>query len=134
MPNNVTNNNFSVSDVCQLDGQQLKARKRCFGYDDELESQRRFIALFVDFLLNKETMVLAKKKGTIESIKFPPQFSNIDTAVGVFVKIISEMSSIKILMRETSFNEHLQSLTCFNWQFYLKVRRQSMLKREVSSL
>ena len=125
---------FPVSSICQLDGQQIKARKRSFGYNDELESQRRFISLYVDFLLNKEDIFLAKKGSGCESIKFPPKFSNIDIAVSVFVRILSEMDCIKLLMREPSFNEHLLSLKCFNWQFYLKIKRQSILKKSVSSL
>jgi hypothetical protein len=108
--------------VFGLDGQHIKAQKYGFDYNDELENQRRFIALFVDFLAYKESILIKQNEGDLEAAKFPPAFSDLDTALGVFVISLYEIGSITVLIKEPSFNQHLNSLNCFNLDFYLRTK------------
>jgi hypothetical protein len=106
--------------VLRLDGQQIKAQKYEFPYEEPIENQRRFIALFVDYLLIKEKETLEKNGNDIEQIRFPEELSDIDICVGFFIKSLSKIEDIEVLVKDNSFNEHLNSLNCFNWDFYFK--------------
>ena len=104
--------------VVRLDGQQIIAGKRNFGYVPEIEEQRRFLAQVIDLLISKERAVLAKNGGDIQAIKFPEEDSSIDTGVGILVNMLMELEDVDFILKDPSFTKHMEQLNCFNWKFY----------------
>ncbi len=104
--------------VLRLDGHQIKARRHNFSYNEAIENQRRFVALYVDYLLLIEKRTLEFNGNNQEQIQFPNVGSSLDISLGFFASSLSKMHDIEVLMKDRSFNQHLASLTCFNWEFY----------------
>lgn len=120
---------FINPSVLRLDGQQILAQEYDFCYDEGIENERRFIALFVDFLLLIEKQLLKKNGHNLEQIKFPHKNSDLDKSLGMFVLSLSKIANIEKLMRDCSFNLHLNSLSCFDWNLYCHhLHRQARFK------
>jgi len=106
------------SNLFRLDGQQIIAGKKSFGYCPEIEEQRRFLAQLIDMLIKMENEVLGENGRDIQAVKFANKRSKIDTVLGVFVQVLQEFEDVKLLLKEPSFNRHMEQLNCFDWKFY----------------
>ena len=104
--------------VVRLDGQQIIARKRNFGYVPEIEEQRRFLAQIVDLLIKKEQAVLAKNGGDLQAIRFPEEDSQIDAGLGILTDMLMELEDVDFILKDPSFIKHMEQLNSFNWKFY----------------
>jgi len=109
---------MNKNNITCLDGQQITAKKHEFGYMPEIEEQRRFLSRFIDLLLKKEQEILAENGGDMQAIQFPAEDSTLDAHVGIFVTALSELEDIDFILKEPSFNKHMEQLNCFNWRFY----------------
>ena len=104
--------------VVRLDGQQIIARKRNFGYVPEIEEQRRFLAQIVDLLIKKEQAVLAKNGGDLQAIRFPEEDSQIDAGLGILTDMLMELEDVDFILKDPSFTKHMEQLNSFNWKHY----------------
>jgi len=108
----------NMNNVIRLDGQQIIARKMRFGYCPEIEEQRRFLAQLIDMLIKMEDQVLEENGGDMQTVKFACPRSKLDTALGIFVQSLQDLEDVKTILKEPSFNRHMEQLNCFNWKFY----------------
>ena len=104
--------------IVRLDGQQIIAGKRNFGYVPEIEEQRRFLAQVIDLLISKERAVLAKNGGDIQALKFPKEDSSIDTGLGILMNMLQELEDVDFILKDPSFTKHMEQLHSFDWKFY----------------
>jgi len=102
--------------ITHLDGQQILAKKRDFGYSKEVEDERRFIICMADIVKAKEAEILRRNGGDKMQLFVKDHDHELWEYMVTFKESSWDSPHIDILKREPSFNQYLELIVCIDWK------------------